>query len=212
MSGKCIECRKGDLDHSLEVWYQNGKYVLHSDDANYSFDTLHTVFRKVFRQTALRELSIDSALILGYGAGSVATLLRVDYEMNGRVVGIEKDNQVLALADKYFKSTYLEDVDVLAMDAAEYMHDRKESFDLVVCDVFVNKEVPESVQTASFVNSLIEATNPGGIGYFNFIAETATQKGRFDRLVKYFDTLAVSFTILKISSINHILVWRKPGR
>jgi spermidine synthase len=132
--------------------------------------------------------------------------------MSGRVVGIEKDHQVLALASKYFKSTYLEDVDVLAMDAAEFMQIRKECFDLVVCDVFVNKDVPESVQTAMFVSSLIEATNPGGIGYFNFIAETVAQRGQLDRLVKHFDALSVSLTILKFSSVNHILVWKKAPR
>jgi hypothetical protein len=48
ISGSIIEKRTSAVSGQLEVWYQFGTHVLHSPEANYSYDTLHTVFQKAF--------------------------------------------------------------------------------------------------------------------------------------------------------------------
>ncbi|MCU0399207.1 MAG: hypothetical protein MUC73_14035, partial [Cyclobacteriaceae bacterium] len=49
VSGTLVEKRSSAISGELEVWFQNGRYVLHSPDANYSYDTLHRVFQKAFK-------------------------------------------------------------------------------------------------------------------------------------------------------------------
>jgi hypothetical protein len=75
-----VEERKGAVAPRLEVYLSNGKYVLDSARVNYSFGGLHAVFRKAFSRFNIRKRDIISALILGFGTGSVATILCDEYK------------------------------------------------------------------------------------------------------------------------------------
>ena len=75
-----LEERKGEVTPQLEIYLSNGRHILDSARVNYSFGGLHAVFRKAFSQFNIRERDINSALILGFGAGSVASILCNEYK------------------------------------------------------------------------------------------------------------------------------------
>ena len=71
-----IETREGSVTPYLEITKSNGKYVLNSHNANYSFGGLHILFDAFFKQINIKQYQIQSVLLLGMGAGSVVTLLK----------------------------------------------------------------------------------------------------------------------------------------
>ena len=65
----------------LEVWYISGKYQLDSDNSNYSFGSLHRLFQQVFLKVGLKERNPENLLLLGFGAGSVVSIIRDELKM-----------------------------------------------------------------------------------------------------------------------------------
>ena len=59
----------------LQIHLSDGEYTLDSTHVNYSFGGLHLVFRKAFARFNIRQTEIADALVLGFGTGSVASIL-----------------------------------------------------------------------------------------------------------------------------------------
>jgi len=76
-----MEKKQGTLS-PVEVCLVNGRYHLNSAHVNYSFGGLHTVFERVFAHLEIQDREFSSVLVLGFGAGSVADILRNRYEKN----------------------------------------------------------------------------------------------------------------------------------
>ena len=74
-------------------------------------------------------------LLLGLGAGSVARAIRT-LSPRAKIVGVERDDEILSLARKHFGLDDL-DLEVVCGDALEYLRRNRRTFDLIIDDVFV---------------------------------------------------------------------------
>jgi predicted O-methyltransferase YrrM len=209
VSDDIIETRPSTISGELEVWYQNGKYVLHSPDANYSFDTLHRVFQKAFKRYEVKKRNPKNVLVLGFGAGSVAAILCDELKLSPHITGVELDPEVIVLAKKYFDLDRFLELSRHLGDAAEFVQQEKASYDLIVSDVFVDKQIPENLIRESYIENLIRLTAIGGMGMMNIIAETKTQHERLSMLQSWFVNRGMKTEIFRMSSINQLLVWRR---
>lgn len=207
LSGTIVEKRPSAISGELEVWYQNGKYVLHSPDANYSFDTLHRIFQKAFKKLDIKKRNPKSALILGFGAGSAATILCDELKLSLHLTGVELDPEVIALGKKYFDLDKFEKLTLHIANAADFAALCNAQFDLVVSDVFIDKCVPVEVMKQSYVEDLIKCTNQGGVGLMNWICETdAQQKGKAT-MQAWLNELAGKTEVYRVSDVNYLLIW-----
>lgn len=64
-----IETAEGRVTPYLEVMMTDGKLVLNSQNANYSYDSLHRIFKSLFHKIELQKYSFKNILILGMGGG-----------------------------------------------------------------------------------------------------------------------------------------------
>jgi len=78
-----------------------------------------------------------SVLLLGLGAGSTARVARA-LAPGARIVGVEIDPEVVALARRHFELDRL-GVEVVQADAAAFLARSRERFDAVLDDVFVGR-------------------------------------------------------------------------
>jgi hypothetical protein len=164
-----LEERKGSVTPQLEIYLSNGRYVLDSARVNYSFGGLHAVFRKAFSRFNIRERDISSALILGFGAGSVASILCDEYKKDLHLTGVEKDPVVIDLAKKYFHIDRYKDLSLHMEDAGDFVENCNKKFDLVVVDIFVGIDVHEKFREEKFLAGLGRLLSPGGISFFNVV-------------------------------------------
>jgi spermidine synthase len=207
VSGTVVERRTSTISGELEVWYQNGKYVLHSPDANYSYDTLHRLFQRAFKKLEVKRRNPQTALILGFGAGSIATILCEELRLSPRLTGVEIDQEVIALGRKYFSLDRFYNLELHCADAAEFIASCRAQFDLVVSDVFVDKQLPASVRRLSYLTNLVRITKSNGLGMINFIAETRQQRKELDQQVEQLNALGITCKTLPVTSINTIISW-----
>lgn len=179
-----IEKRTGENLPVLEVNIRNGKYVLDGEKVNYSFGTLHDLFNASFKKYQIKEKSIKDALILGFGAGSVADILTNKLKMNCKIKGVEQDPVVIQIARKYFNSDDLKDTTIACEDAFKFIATDNELYDLIVIDIFVENRVPMTFLMKEFIRLVHQRLRTGGIVFFNKINDNAFQEDETNRLIQ----------------------------
>lgn len=162
-----LEKVKGELGHHLEVNVQNGRVLLDTANVNYSFGSLQDVFDYAFTKTHLYDANINSVLILGFGSGSVAELLHQNNHPNIQFKGVEADKEVIRLAKKYFPIANAENVKIVHDTAEHFVENCKDTFDIIVIDVFVEDKVPASIQSVEFLQHVKALLSKQGKVYFN---------------------------------------------
>lgn len=118
--------------------------------------------------------SIESMLMLGFGAGTVARKLRELVEPE-HIVGIELDPIHLSIADGFFDCT--EGCELVAADAVEWVQEESSEsdrvqFDMIVDDLYAEEE-EMAVRCApldlEWCQNLAKLVKPGGMLVFNMI-------------------------------------------
>src|SRR5688572_24948220 len=118
-----IRLRKYLSDFSGEIWVslEQGRKVLNTPSVNYSFNSLHRVFKQAFRQTKLDTRKIKSTLILGLGGGSIIHILRKNYGLEGEIVAVEIDPVIIEIAKTEFNIDSFNPIHIELADAAQFV-------------------------------------------------------------------------------------------
>lgn len=115
--------------------------------------------------------TIDTALVLGFGAGTVGRQLKVLVQA-GRIVGLDLDPIHLSIADGFFDCA--EGCELIAADAVEWIESGAmgASFDLIIDDIYSEEDgVPQrcAPMGLDWFHRLASALNPKGILIINLV-------------------------------------------
>ena len=206
-----LEKAHSDISPGLEVVRLGDSKHLNALNTNYSYGGLHRVFQKAFKKLPVEDKDIRKALILGFGAGSVAAIIREELKIPCHITGVDADPVVLSLAGKYFNISRFDNLDLLEEDAMAFIESCTTMFDLIVVDVYVDFEVPEQCESQEFVDELYRCLSPGGIILFNKLVynhEAGVQAGVLEQK---FSNLRGAMSVIKIreSVLNKIIVFEK---
>ena len=149
----------------LEVGWRDGKKVLDNGRVNYSYGGLQKVLNYGLEQIPLD--AMRSVLVLGMGGGSVIESLRTKFKYTHPIVAVEIDPVVIEIAEEEFGITAYSDLEVVCVDAAQFLEESKQNFDLIIVDLFIGEHVPERFYGKDFWQDLEKRTNKGGKVLFN---------------------------------------------
>jgi spermidine synthase len=157
--------------HTLELTWNNGKLMLDSAVANYSYGNLHQVFQLAFEQSKLTIKPTGHILLLGLGGGSVIEILEKEYAFKGNITAIEIDAEVISLYKEVFSASHTSTVNTIKEDALDWVNNYKKGvqYDLIVCDLFIDLDVPVFMKDAAFYQKLKMMLHAGGSIYVNTI-------------------------------------------
>ena len=172
-----LHSQPSKLSKRLEVRYQNGEYTLDSANTTYSFGNLQKVLHAGLKQIPKQHLqNMQSALILGVGAGSVLHTLRHQLHFNGHITGIELDPEVIRLAQIYFELDRVSGIDIRMEDAFEFVLRCQDTYDLIVIDLFEDAKMPSFVYEEFYVKHLKLILKTNGYILFNTIILNKNQE------------------------------------
>ncbi len=114
---------------------------------------------------APKHSEVKEVCILGLGAGVAVKLLNQVYEIE-RIVGVEIDKVVVDLGKAFFDLND-SNLEVRLQDAAEYVKESSEKFDLILIDAFKDDEVDSGCSCLEFYSNVIKLLKPGGIVLVN---------------------------------------------
>jgi spermidine synthase len=206
-----IHVLEGEISPVLEVTYENGKKVLNAGRVNYSFGALHEVFRFAFAEARVRELGPKEVLILGFGAGSIASILTDEYKLECRITGVEADSKVIMVAKNEFQLDRYKSLELVHAKAEEFVFETKKKFDLIAVDVFVEETVPASCQTKEFLEQLSSLLTTGGKAVFNIMPKLGMDgKDEFEDRFFYAFSYVQKRELQFGAAPNHIYIGKKP--
>lgn len=127
--------------------------------------------KKLWREQ-LGRIGLDRpsrVLILGLGAGSLASLMAKKKPLGVEIVGVEVDPEVIRLAKKHFGLNQVKGLRTIIADGIELVNKGKlkGKFDLIVVDLYLGQEYPRKAEKKDFLERLGKSLSPGGKLVFN---------------------------------------------
>jgi spermidine synthase len=173
----------------LEVTWTNGRKVLDSANANYSYGALQEVLDR-----GLAEIHSDRAapvLLLGLGGGSAISLLRNKYGYYGKITAVELDSAIIEIAINEFGIEAHQPLELVCADAEQYVQSATDKFGLIIIDLFIDLQVPEQFFSDDFWRNIESLLQPGGKVLFNGGVNSAHEE-QIEYLLKN-DSLGLDF-------------------
>jgi spermidine synthase len=184
----------------LEVVRSGNHLILDAKSVNYSYGGLHNAFRQLFRKIRIDKMKVGNVLILGFGAGSVASIIQKEYRIDCMITGVEIDPEVLKIGKDYFNFNSFSNLELIEQDAFHFMKHNNNTFDLVVVDLYIDKNVPTQAETVEFADLIRKALETGGQLIFNkWIYDIASRESA-ERLE---EVLGNTFSNLRIYRTGH---------
>lgn len=149
----------------LEVTWLNGKKVLDSKNANYSYGSLEKVLDYGLSLSKAERSS--EVLVLGLGGGSVLGLLRNKYKYSGKITAVEIDPAVIDIALTEFDIKQYDPLEILCEDAYGFAQRSSADYGLIIIDIFIDTNVPLQFFSIQFWNNIAGLLEDNGEIIFN---------------------------------------------
>ena len=202
---------KSDFSETLEVALYNGKYLLNTKNTNYSYGSLQAVLKKGLLEIGKDEISnMNHILILGVAGGSVVQTLVKDFNFSKKITGVEIDKNVITLANNYFHLNKIPNFDCVIADAEKFVASTSEKYDLIIVDIFNDKNMPAFLFEESFINNTKTILNINGFILFNIMGLKMHKKVISENYFKYFDDVTYSKKVIKnVERFNDLIIVKR---
>lgn len=161
---------KSSISDEIKVLLYNGNYLLDTTNTNYSYGSLQKVLKKGLYHIGKETIQqMDSCLLLGVAGGSVVKTLTEEFQFNNQIIGVELDEHIISIANKYFNLNKIENFTCVIDDAQLYIKNTSLKFDLIIIDIFQDRIMPEFLFIEEFVSNYKKLLKPKGFIIFNFM-------------------------------------------
>ncbi|NJN78850.1 MAG: methyltransferase domain-containing protein [Saprospiraceae bacterium] len=179
-----VETTSSEFHEALHVSYSRGRYQLSTQNAIYSFGDLYTNYYQAFEQIDLDNRKVKNVLILGFGLGSIPMMLEQHFHQNYNYTAVEIDEEVLYLAHKYVTNELNSPIETICTDAAFFVQQCDDVFDIVCVDLFLDDIIPDVFQQQEFLKQVKTLIAPKGILLYNRLALTKADKAKNETFLK----------------------------
>lgn len=189
----------------LKLAWEGGHLVVNSNMANQSYGNLHAVWQQCLGELGIARRAPADILIIGFGAGSAASILRKELGLAAPITGVDGDPEMLRLAREYFRVDKMDLLELVESDALLFASRCTHRYGLVLVDLCHELDLSPGVDSPAFINDLRKCTATGGVLCFNTIVHNPSSKVRSQRVS---DLLRLSFNHVEehwYQGINRVL-------
>ncbi|MCP4123767.1 MAG: hypothetical protein GY751_18620 [Bacteroidetes bacterium] len=199
-----------EINGDMELFLSRGQYKLSTANAIYSFGKHYRSFGKAFEKLGiLNDLGIERVLVLGWGIGSIADLLR-DHSSLESFTGIEHDHTLIELYQSLTDSSGGLATHLVHTDAIEFVKSgagqSNRPFDLICSDIFIDNLTPSSVISEDYINGLIRLGAEGArilVSKLNMSVQDRQQNNEFEDLLS---SLEIDYEVINTFG-NRMYTW-----
>ena len=198
---------KSELSKTLEVTYNNGELVIDSLNTNYSYGSLQRILAKGLRFIGKEKIQkMNHILLLGVAGGSVVKTLTKEFDYRNKITGVEIDENIIQIANKYFHLDEIENLEIVIADAFDFVLRSTQQYDLIIIDIFQDTQMPSFLFEKYFTERIEDITALNGYILFNTMILEKSQNTRNDIYIKnYSDKFAVN-RLSKVEDHNEVLI------
>lgn len=196
-----------EINGTLEVTYIDGKKVLDTENANYSYGSLQKILE--FGVSEINLKTVENTLILGMGGGSVILSLRDKFNYKKNVVAVEIDPKVIQIAAKEFGITESKNQKIIEEDAFKYVENSNDVFQLIIIDVFVDLNVPNKFFEKDFCYNVSKLIDKNGFFIFNIGVNLNEETDKSKEIISHFGKNFEITTYPAVNKTNCLLIGKK---
>lgn len=196
-----VERRTSAYHRDLRVFTYKGEYTLVANGTRQSGPEYRTLWNQVFKAFSPASRSIKSIAVLGVAGGTVFSLLASLFP-KASIVGVDIDEVIVELGKKYFGIAAIPRLTIHIGDAMKFIKDQREkkkTYDLIICDLYVGNDNPAFLSDAEFLKSLKESLNPKGAILVNMLKEGQVKEGENS----FFARAKNVFPVIKTKDIDY---------
>jgi spermidine synthase len=203
--------KNSSISKTIEVNWNNGQLVIDSKNTNYSYGSLQRILRIGLKKIGFETIqSMESILVLGVAGGSVIKTLVDEIKFKGKITGVEIDAAIIDIANSYFQLNQISNLSIIIEDAFEFVLKTKETYDLIIIDIFQDTEMPNFLFEKFFINRIGDILNNKGYILFNTMLLNEKQNLRNKAYIQEFNTKSYSiFTVPRIENHNELIIIQK---
>ena len=196
-----------EINGTLEITYVNGKKVLDTKNANYSYGSLQKILEIGLTKVHLK--SVENLLILGMGGGSIIHSLRDTFEYRKNIVAVEIDPAIIKLADEEFGISSSENLQIIETDAFHYVNTSEEKFQLIIIDLFIDLSVPTIFYEKEFCENVSKLLDKSGSVIFNVGVNLGKKSKIPEEVISNFGNDFHFQRLEKVNGTNLLLIGQK---
>lgn len=195
------------INGTLEVTYVNGKKVLDTENANYSYGSLQKILEIGLTKVDLN--AVENILLLGMGGGSVIHSLQNTFEYSKNIVAVEIDPEVIKLAKEEFGITSSKKLQIIEGDAFQFVKNSTEKFQLIIIDLFIDTNVPPIFYGKEFCENVANSIQSNGSFIFNVGMNLKKNSNTLESVTSYFGDNFKLQILPKVNGTNTLIVGQK---
>ncbi|NGX85151.1 fused MFS/spermidine synthase [Aequorivita sp. KMM 9714] len=196
-----------EFNGTLEISYVNGKKVLDTKNANYSYGSLQKILEIGLTKVNLK--SVENLLLLGLGGGSIIQSLRETFEYQKNIIAVEIDPEIIKLAKDEFGISPSNTLQIVQADAFDYVKTSKEKFQLIIIDLFIDTTVPSKFFKKEFCDNVSRLLQKNGFIIFNAGVNLKNNSDKIEKIISNFGSDFKFEAFLKVNGTNTLLVGEK---
>lgn len=191
---------KSSISKSIEVTWINGELVIDSENTNYSYGSLQRILRIGLLKIGFNTIqTMEDVLVLGVAGGSVIKTLVDEIKCQGKIIGVEIDPYIVEIANSYFQLNEIPNLEIHIQDAFDFVLRNKESYNLIIIDVFEDLQMPTFLFESFFINHTASLLKKNGFILFNTMILNEAENIRNKNFIDNFNN-----SNFKINSIPRI--------
>lgn len=190
----------------LEVCWQFGRLVLNSPNANQSHGSLHRVWQVALTRVLHGRPEPGSVLMLGFGGGSAAFILRHGFGSHMPIVGVDDDPLVFEIARRHFGIDTLGGLELIAADALEFLRRDPRKYGLVLVDLFHDLDPAPVMLSDTLPDALLDALAPGAVLCINTVLHDDPSRQASQRIGDALRQRGAKVTELRADGANRVLI------
>ena len=133
-----------------------------------------------------------------------------EIKFKGKITGVEIDAAIIDIANSYFQLNQISNLSIIIEDAFEFVLKTKETYDLIIIDIFQDTEMPNFLFEKFFINRIGDILNNRGYILFNTMLLNEKQNLRNKAYIQEFNTKSYSiFTVPRIENHNELIIIQK---
>lgn len=200
-----------DISKTIEVTLSGGELVLDSKNANYSYGSLQRVLRLGLKRIGFSKIvKMDNILVLGIAGGSVIKTLTQEIKYKGKITGVEIDQYIIDIANRFFKLNQIKNLNLVIDDAFEFVLKTREKYDLIIIDIFQDTKMPNFLYEDFFKDRILFLLKEQGFILFNTMILDKESEIKNKDYVAYYKSKVKSVEVVSnIENFNEIIITQK---
>jgi len=206
-----LESHSSDINPSLHLALVKGRLQLCTDNSIYSFEDKYDNFYKTFQKINQKNWDYESVLILGFGLGSIPTMIEKKLNFKLHYTGIEIDDIIIDLVSEYVLPQLKSSVELIHSKAEVFVNSSTSCYDMICVDVFIDDVIPQQILAKSFMHKLKTRLNPKGVILLNMLADYKSDKENAEKYFKKVLQKVFTQSMLYNTGTNYILISNKAA-